>query len=329
MTGKKITIVLIGASTILVGLLYLSAMSVMEFKDGQERSTVKEYIQNQVETSNNWRWGDRLPSFVKDTTFDNRYYSELDSFGGLAEVAILGNINSKDLLLRLIIGCEDELDINFRAKIQRLRAWDFKGRLCNYYLPLNIRLVAQRQYQLEYSTKNLHNHLMEVEFDDCPQKEPLFYYNNIPIVRSPIRNISLDNKVIKGFIYYMGTRNSNELTTVFLEGDSIGMRASTDGKLLEAMVQLLHETITKNWQKLLSGKVEAVSIVDEIDHTMSNKLRERFVSHYIGPFFESLQYGVIEKALIEEVVKENRQYPLYKVKSINGYAALIVVETAR
>src|SRR5687767_4020886 len=96
--------ILIVMAIILTCLFYFYSINTIDSMKSNSLSDIEKYIQNQVEISNQWKWGDSLPLFVTDTTYDHQYYPEISKLGGLVQVAIIEKINNESLLLRLIIG---------------------------------------------------------------------------------------------------------------------------------------------------------------------------------------------------------------------------------
>lgn len=292
--------------------------------ENKNQSNIEQYLHNQVEISNKWKWNETLPLFVYDTTYNQAYYPELSKLGGVVDLAIIQKINNKSLLLRFITGCEEELDIPFGVKIDRNARWDRKN---DYSQHLSIRLAAYRKYQLEYTTLDLSKQLRQLKLQDCSNARNIFYFNDIPIVNSPIRDVDANNKLVKGFMYYIGTRSPKDMSIIYSEkDDSTLVKASTDKQLLKQMSEVLEDSFSRNWKGIASGKIEVDSIVKEIDRAMSMRLNEEFVSHYIGPFFELKQESHIERSLIRQALAEKKDYPHYLVKIIKGYAAIIFIE---
>jgi hypothetical protein len=326
MIYKAIAIVLTMTALVAICLTFL--LKPTGFEQQTQKSMIEQFIEDHVKIASEWKKGEVLPSFINDMTFDATYYSEIAQFGGLVDVAIVERLENKDLLLRIITGCEKELDIPFSAKIPVVNRWDVKSRLFQYYLNLNLRLVAFRRFQMEYGTVSLSESMRRLELPACSSE--LFYVNNVPIVSLPIRQVQVENKIVKGIIYYITKREDSGATELYSDkGDSTSRPIARNEALLKYMQDALQVSMSKHWNEIVSQKVDVQSVVDQVDQDMEKKMRGKLVSHYIGPYFELDQHGAIETRILSDAIAENKPYPFFIVKVINGYAVLIFVENIR
>jgi len=286
------------------------------------------YLNKQISLSKEWKSGDELPNFVTDTSFDNIIIDKIEGFSGIMDVAIIEHINNKDLLIRLMTGCEKELSIPFALKIPQENRWDIQNRLFKYYLNLNIRFAAYRKYQKTFSTVALANHLNQVrdELEDCKNEYQVFYVDGNAILNVPIRKIDPKNKYIEGFIYYVGLRDVDEGNLVFsTNDDSFSYTSSAKLKDLNEIEKVMVDPFKTSWEQILSIGPNDY-LFNKIDKKLKSIYDEKLVRHYIGPYFELNQESYIEKKLIQEALKLKEKPPIFLSKTINGYSAIIFIE---
>ena len=104
------------------------------------------YIKQQIEIVNNWKLRDPLPDFLANPEIPRHYYKELDKYGGLIQLAIIEQLTNKDILLRIITGCEKKMDISFHQKLPMGEA-DFANYVFGIYKFLDLRTVAEYRFR--------------------------------------------------------------------------------------------------------------------------------------------------------------------------------------
>ncbi|MCH8318433.1 MAG: CBS domain-containing protein, partial [Bacteroidetes bacterium] len=214
------------------------------------------YIKQQIEIVNNWKLRDPLPDFLANPEIPRHYYKELDKYGGLIQLAIIEQLTNKDILLRIITGCEKKMDISFHQKLPMGEA-DFANYVFGIYKFLDLRTVAEYRFRKLYSTKQLGHDVakMKLNLEDCDEFTKL-------VIESYSALKTTDTKYIKGFIFGALTRTSeNQGITFTTVEDSTITQANTPSYILQDMKRMLTRAFESNWNSIKNGSVDPNKIL--------------------------------------------------------------------